>query len=211
MRCWAHSTSWTFQLEGQGGARGMSLWFLPLTLWHLSLGFYVEIQLFGPQVPDRESLHKSAILARLIQYIKMHCWLICFFTYFSEKSSAFPGGIHKKKKSYPEWNLVSIDEENPRTYFHIGWKWIYGCLYPPLQDHGSAPLAHLASLEKMPEMGCPWLAEKQNYLGSNRTKCLPLGWSPVKVGFWNFLSVSLVVGPPRWSHWICRCRKRRSL
>lgn len=98
MRCWAHSTSWTFRLEGQGGARGMSLWFLPLALWHLSLGFYVEIQLFGPQVLDRESLHKSAILARLIQHIKAHCWLICFFTYFSEISPAFPGGIHKKKK-----------------------------------------------------------------------------------------------------------------
>lgn len=97
MRCWAHSTSWTFRLEGQGGARGMSLWFLPLALWHLSLGFYVEIQLFGPQVLDRESLHKSAILARLIQHIKTHCWLICFFTYFSEISPAFPGGIHKEK------------------------------------------------------------------------------------------------------------------
>lgn len=116
MRCWAHSTSWTFQLEGQEGVRGMSLWFLPLALWHLSLGFYVEIQLFGPQVPDRESLHDGVILARLFQYIKTHFWLVCFFTYFSEKSPAFLGGI-QKKKPYPEWNLASIDGENPRTYF----------------------------------------------------------------------------------------------
>lgn len=124
MRCWAHSISWTFQLEGQGGARGMSLWFLPLTLWHLSLGFYVEIQLFGPQVPDKESLHKSAILAQLIQYIKMHVgWFVSLLIslrnpllfqvgYIKKKVlSRMKPGLHwwrKPKNVFPHWMKMDI-------------------------------------------------------------------------------------------------------